>query len=193
MNKPRVQEEKIKRAIRDAIVIDPLISVAKLQDALFDKGYRSINNGVLHWHYVAKLREKIHRQTIENVDRQRVIERVAEMKERYRLAYEQFIRVAFQGEDLRKEGTIVSTRDRIHALKEIVKLDVAIFKAEMDAGIFDRHLGSVEIELRNKPLTVESRELIKQAMINWGMIPKELPPLNGNEDNQNQQPILPQR
>lgn len=193
MKKPRVQEEKVKRAIRDAIVIDPLISVAKLQDALFDKGYRTTNNSPLHWHYVAKLRDKIHRQTIENVDRQKVVERVAEMKERYRVAYEQFIRVAFQGEDLRKDGAPVSTRDRIHALKEIVKLDVAIFKAEMDAGIFDRHLGSVEIELRNKPLTIESRELIKQAMINWGMIPKQLPASNGNEDNENQQSALPQR
>jgi len=193
MKKLPVQEEKIKRTIRDAIVIDPLISVAKLQDALYDKGYRTANSKPLDWDYVAKMRHKVHRQSIENVDRQEVSTRITEMKERYRLIYEQLIRIAYYSDDLKKEGIPPpSVRDRVSALREIIKLDVALFGAEMDAGIFNRHLGTLEIDKRNKPLTAEARELIRQAMINWGMIPKELSAPHGNQDTTKQQPTLPE-
>ncbi len=193
MKKLSVQEEKIKRAIRDAIVIDPLISLVKLQDALYDKGYRTANNTPLDKDYLAKLRRKIHRHAVESVNRQEVSSRIAEMKERYRLIYEQLIRIAYYSDDLRKEGIPPpSIRDRMQALKEIVRLDVALFGAEMDAGIFSRHLGTLEIDKRNKPLPVEARELIKQAMINWGMIPKELPAPHANQDTTEQQPTLPE-
>ncbi len=175
MKKPRVQEDKIKRAIRDAIVIDPLISVAKLQDALFEKGLRSATNSPLHWHYVAKLRDKIHRQSIENVDRQQVSHRIAEMKERYRLVFERLIRIAFYSEDLKKEGIPPpSHRDQISALREISRLDVSIFGAELDAGIFERHIGTLEIEKRNKPLPPELKAQMLKAFTNWGIIPREI-------------------
>src|ERR1700690_2521645 len=103
MKKPRTHEEKIKRAIRDAILIDPLISVVRLQDALFEKGYRTSNNTPLDWRYVEKMRDKAHRQAIEEVDRQKISERVAQMKEHYRLAYEQLVRIAFHSDEMKKE------------------------------------------------------------------------------------------
>lgn len=175
MKKPRTQEDKLKRAIRDAIVIDPLISVQRLQDALFEKGFRTSSNGVLDWHYVAKMRDKVHRKSIENVDQQKVIERVAEMKERYRLVFERLIRIAFYSEDLKKEGIPPpSVRDQISALREISRLDVAIFGAELDAGIFERHIGTLEIEKRSKPLPPELKAQMIKAFTNWGIIPKEI-------------------
>lgn len=175
MKKPRVQEDKIKRTIRDAIVIDPLISIAKLQDALFDKGYRTAANAPLHWHYVAKLRDKMHRQAIENVDHKKVNERVSEMKERYRLVFERLIRIAFYSDDLKKEGVQPpSYRDQISALREISRLDVAIFNAELDAGIFERHIGTLEIEKRSRPLPPELKMQMLKAFANWGIIPKEI-------------------
>ncbi len=175
MKKPRVQEDKIKRAIRDAIVIDPLISVSKLQDALFEKGLRSAMNSPLHWHYVAKLRDKIHRQSIENVDRQEVTHRIAEMKERYRLVFERLIRIAFYSDDFKKEGIPPpSYRDQISALREISRLDVSIFGAELDAGIFERHIGTLEIEKRNKPLPAELKAQMLKAFTNWGIIPRDI-------------------
>lgn len=175
MKKPRTQEDKLKRAIRDAIVIDPLISVQRLQDALFEKGFRTSSNGALDWHYVAKMRDKVHRQSVENVDHQRVNERVAEMKERYRLVFERLIRIAFYSDELKKEGVQPpSFRDQISALREISRLDVAIFGAELDAGIFERHIGTLEIEKRNKPLPPELKAQMLKAFTNWGIIPKEI-------------------
>jgi hypothetical protein len=175
MKKPRTQEEKMKRIIRDAIVIDPLISVAKLQDALFEKGYRTTGNNPLDWDYVSKIRQKVHRQSVEAADRQKVNERIAEIKERYRLIFERLIRIAFYSDELKKEGVMPpSYKDQISALREIGKLDIAIFNAELDAGIFERHIGTLEIEKRSKPLPPELKAQMLKAFANWGIIPKDI-------------------
>lgn len=175
MKKPRTQEEKMKRIIRDAIVIDPLISVAKLQDALFEKGYRTAGNNPLDWDYVSKVRQKVHRQAVEAADRQKVNERIAEIKERYRLIFERLIRIAFYSDELKKEGVMPpSYKDQISALREIGKLDIAIFNAELDAGIFERHIGTLEIEKRSKPLPPELKAQMLKAFANWGIIPKDV-------------------
>jgi hypothetical protein len=121
------------------------------------------------------MRDKVHRQSIETVDHKKVNERVAEMKERYRLVFERLIRIAFYSDDLKKEGIPPpSVRDQISALREISRLDVAIFGAELDAGIFERHIGTLEIEKRNKPLPPELKAQMIKAFTNWGIIPKEI-------------------
>ncbi len=178
MKKPRTQEEKIKRAIRDVIVIDPLISIARLQDALFEKGYKTHSNQSLDWDYVARLKNKVHRQSIENVNHQEVTERIAQLKERYRLVFERLVRIAFYSDDMKKDGMPPpSYRDQITALREISKLDVAIFGAELDAGIFERHLGKLEIEKRSRPLSPELKAQMLKAFANWGIIPHAEPTL----------------
>lgn len=172
MKKPRLQEDKLKRTIRDAILIDPLISVHKLQDVLFEKSFRTSSNNPLDWHYVSKMRDKVHRQAIESVDRQKVVERITEMKERYRFVFERLIRVAVN-DDLKSEGARSSIQEQITALREIVRLDVAIFGAELDAGLFERHIGTLEIEQRNQPLPAELKAQMLKAFANWGIIPND--------------------
>lgn len=174
MKKLAIQEEKIRRAIRDIVVFDPLISIAKLQDALFDKGYKSANGTVLDWRYVHKLKHKVNRQTIEQTDREKVVERITEMKERYRLMLERLWRIIFYTDDLKKEGFMPpSFKDQINAINTIVKLDALVFNSELDAGIFERHLGTLEIEKRNQPLPPELKSAMLKAFINWGVVPKE--------------------
>lgn len=182
MKKPRVYEEKIKRAIRDAILIDPLISVVRLQDALFEKGYRTSNNTPLDWRYVEKMHDKVHRQAIEEVDRQKLSERVAQLKERYRLAYEQLVRIAFHTDEMKKEGIPPpSTRERMTAFKEIVKLDLSIFGAEMTAGVFNKGKDEEvpEIEMRNRRIDDATRKSIHKGLVDFGII---LPDGTNNEN-----------
>jgi hypothetical protein len=84
------------------------------------------------------------------------------------------VRIAFYTEDLRKEGfPPPSYRDQIMALNAIIKLDLAILSAEMDAGIFKRHLGTIELEARSRPLADEQKQKMYDAFVNWGIIPKE--------------------
>jgi hypothetical protein len=174
MKKPNQQEDKIKRAIRDIVTIDPLISITKLQDALFDKKFKTAQNTPLDWHYVSKLRNKIHRQSVEAVSQQTAVTRIAEFKERYRLVFERLLRIAFYSDELKKEGMQPpSYRDQIVALNSIIKMDLSIFNAELDAGIFERHLGTLEIEKRAQPLPIELKEAMMKAFRNWGLIPTE--------------------
>lgn len=174
MKKSPIQEEKIKRAIRDIVVIDPLISIAKIQDALLEKGYRSSSGNTLDWRYVQKLKNKVHRTTVENTDRARVSERVSEMKERYRLMLERLFRIVYYNDDMKKEGFMPpSAKDQISAINSIMRLDVLVFNSELDAGLFERHLGTLEVEQRNKPLPPELKAVMLKAFVNWGIVPKE--------------------
>lgn len=177
MKKLPVQEEKIKRAIRDIVIIDPLISVTKLQDALLEKGYKSATGNALDWRYVHKLKTKVHRTAIEQTDREKVIERVTEMKERYRLMLERLWRIVYYTDDLKKEGFMPpSYKDQINAINSIIRLDSIIFNAQLDAGIFERHIGTLEVEKRSRPLPPELKAMMLKAFINWGIVPKDVIP-----------------
>jgi hypothetical protein len=177
MKKSPIQEEKIKRAIRDILVVDPLISIAKLQDALYEKGYRSANATVLDWRYVQKLKHKVHRNTVEQVDRAIVSERLAEMKEKNRLMLERLMRIVYYSDEMKKEGfTPPTIREQINAINSIVRLDVMVFNSELDAGLFERHLGTLDVEIRNKPLSPEMKASMLKAFANWGIVPKEVLP-----------------
>ena len=171
-------EEKITRAIRDAIVIDPLISMRSLQSVLEKKG---INVGSRE--YLSRLVWKITRSLETEVDRQVLSGRIAQIKERQRIVIDRLVRIAFYTDDLRKEGfPPPSYRDQIMALNAIVKLDLAILSAEMDAGIFERHIGKIEIEKRYIPLPQELKERMIEALKNYGVIPHEVESKNNETD-----------
>ena len=174
MRKSAAQEDRIRRAIRDIAVIDPIISTRKLQDALFDKGYKTAHNTPLDWRYVQKLRNKVRRQVVEDADREKVSDRISEMKEKYRMMTERLIRIIYYSDELRKEGIIPpSYKDQISAINTLLKYDILLFNAQLDAGIFERHLGTLEIEQRSKPLPPELKNQMLKAFVNWGVIPKE--------------------
>jgi len=162
-------QEKIMRVIRDTIVFDPLVSVRSLQDVLERKGMKIASR-----EYLSRLVWKVNRALDEDVDRQKLSHRVAQLKERERVVVDRLVRIAFYTDDLKKEGLPPpSYKDQIAALNSIMKLDLAILNAEMDMGIFERHLGTLEIERRNTPISKEMREQMRQAFINCGFFPKE--------------------
>lgn len=167
MRKLPSQEQKIRRAIRDVIAVDPLISVDRLRDALFDRGFRTYENNPLKWHYVARLRDKVYKQAVMETSTAILGERVTEFKEKNRLAFERLIRIAFYTDDLKKEGVPPpSFKDQISALREIVKLDLAVFHAEVIAGIFEDHAVKVEKAKRFIPIEEAKRMMILKALDN---------------------------
>ena len=174
MRKLPAQEEKIRRTIRDVVVLDPLVSDRKLPEILYDRGFKTANNTPLDREYVARLRGKIYKQAIRDVDNQKLAPRIVEFKEKNRLVFDRLVRIAFYTDDLKKENIPPpSFRDQISALREIVKLDLATFVAEMDAGIFERHIGKLEIEKRYIPLPDEIKARMMEALKNYGVIPQE--------------------
>lgn len=184
------KEYELKRIVRDTIVIDPMISLRRLQDRLFDKGYKTAQGNTLHIDYVAKLVRKVSREILENVARATVDDRIALLRERYRLVFDRLIRIAYYTEDLQKQGMPPPTyKDQIAALNAIIKLDAAILSAEMDMGLFERHLGTLEVEKRYIPLPLELKEKMMQAFQNLGFAlpepPKELEASKAEPNNAN--------
>ena len=174
MRKLPAQEEKIRRAIRDIVVVDPLVSHKRLCEILFDRGFKTAANTPLDRHYVARLQQKLHKQAVYEADNQKLSPRIVEFKEKNRLVFDRLVRIAFYSDDLKKEtSTPPSFKDQIAALVAIVRLDIMIFNAEMDAGVFERHIGTLEIEKRSRPLPPELKAQIMRAFMNWGIIPRE--------------------
>lgn len=184
MRKSAEQEHKLKLAIRDAIARNPLISVLQLQNALYKSGFHTAEGNPLNWHYLAKLVRKLNREKALAVDTQKIQERLAITKESYRLIVQNLWRIIdWQPEYVELYHIWPPKNDeRIKAANTLIKLDLAILKAEMDAGIFERKLGEVDINLhRAVPLPPETTLKIAEAFTRWGI----------NLDLPGQQPKLP--
>jgi hypothetical protein len=168
---PPTKETEIKTAIRDAIVLDPLISIRRLQKILSEKGLRTASGGDLDKDYINRLVRKITRESAEQVNRSEVAPRIAEIKERFRLLYDRLIRIAFFDYTKIEPGMpIPKHKDQIAAINTIIKWDIAILQAEMDAGIFERQLGTLEVEKRSRPIDPEKKANIFSALERWGFI-----------------------
>jgi hypothetical protein len=141
-----VSEDRVKLAVRDLVGRNPLISVKALQDELKKIGFQTPSGNPLDWRYVAKVVRKLDREKALAVDTQKGNERLAQTKEPYRLITDRLWKI------VTGEGAMFppSNDDIVRAANTIVKLDLAILKAEMDAGIFDRKLGTVDVNLYRK-------------------------------------------
>jgi hypothetical protein len=172
MKKTAEQEVQLKLAVRDIIVRNPLISGHQLCRDLATKGFRTANGNPLDWYYVAKLVRKLNREKALAVDTQKIGERLAITKERYRVIIEKLWRIIdYKWEYLELYQEYPPKTDEVlKAANTIIKLDLAILKAEMDAGIFERKIGTVDINVyRSVPLDPEKAARIAEAFERWGI------------------------
>ncbi|MCP6719730.1 MAG: hypothetical protein KJI72_00170 [Patescibacteria group bacterium] len=173
-SRPKEVEQNLRRVIRDAIVYDPLISVRGLQDILLKQGFKTTRENVLDWHYVANLVRKVRRESVEKSDKKRLQTRFGELSEKYRVISERLIRIAFYTKEMRQLGMKPPSYDeQMKALDMIFKLDLAILQAEMDAGIYQRKLGSMDI---TTPIPLDNAVKLNMLQVfhHWGLI-KEPP------------------
>ena len=159
---------RVKRIIRDAVALHPMISLRELQQVLSSRKIRIGNLNSL-----SKLRKEITEDALSEVDEKAMNEKIALVKERNRVITEKLFRIAFWDSDRAEPGTRPpSYSEQIAAMTTIVKMDIAIFRAELDFGMFKKKpLTKEEIrKLRNKPLSSEHRKDIERAMRNFGLI-----------------------
>src|SRR5271163_3550011 len=81
-------EEKIKRAIRDALAYDPLIT----QNALIEQLNRQFNHS-FDFRYIRRLTDKVMGQAQIEVDRSQLSERLSALHETHRMARERLLSV----------------------------------------------------------------------------------------------------
>ena len=124
-------ESEIRREIRDARAIDPLITVSALEERLEETFKRGFS-----YRYVAKLADKIARQSLIKADRTKIEERLNFTRENYRIVRERLMKIVNwkPGDDGRRPWSSEVT----DAAKTIVMLDLAILKAEIENGLYKK-------------------------------------------------------
>jgi hypothetical protein len=178
MRKSFETEHQLKMAIRDCLARNPLTSVLRLQADLQSRGFKTANGNPLDWRYVSKMVHKVSREGAIGMDQQKIQERLLVTKERYRLVVEKLWHIIdYKWEYLEQEGLYPpKTDEMIKAMNTLLKLDLAILKAEMDAGIFERKLGTVDVNMkRATPLEPEQLALVSEAFARWGLDLSALP------------------
>jgi hypothetical protein len=166
MKRTHEAEERIRRIIRDSIAVDPLISLRSLQDVLQRRNFQ-----IGDLNYISKLRKKVETEALANIDRSEINPRLAKTQERFRLIFGKLNQIAFWPRDAEEKTMPPTYKDQIAALKALAQLDIALLSAEMDAGIFTRHIGLVEEQRRFVPLPPEQVDMIMGAFKAWGIGP----------------------
>ncbi len=154
------KEEFLKNTIRDIIAINPLTSIRRMQELVEQRTQRPISDK-----YVSKLMRKIRRGAIVQSDRTKLNERLAEVRERYRVLILDLNKMIYwRNEHGIKRPT---TRERLSAIRLVAQLDLALFKAELDAGMYEDRRGAIEEMLKQGLLPTELREQVVAVFRTW--------------------------
>lgn len=161
------QEDRLKKVIRDAMAIDPLITIRSLQTVTEKKAGRALS-----FEYIIKLKRKIRGEVAIRPDLEKYENRLATLREKNRIVVEELLRIAFPDPNTpasEKPGII----DRRKALESIARIEKDMIKLEMDLGLFTRHIGTIQVDHRLKPLDDDTRSNIIKAFEAWG-IPQQM-------------------
>lgn len=107
-------EQEIRRAIRDERARDPLITIVSLQEKLETQFNRTFKRD-----YLAKLSNKVGRQTLIEMDGTQIEQRMAFTRENYRMIREELLKVVYWTVDDHTTGTpksLARDRHRVGAL-----------------------------------------------------------------------------
>lgn len=159
---PKIVEHRemaLRRIIRDALALDPLITMQALERVVEKKINRPIDNA-----YLVKLVAKVRKQVITEVERSTASSRIAEIKESYRTIIEELRRLAY--------AETTPPNERRKCLDSVARIQDMQAKLEMDFGIFTRQLGSVNIDHRLKPMDEKTLIDVTATFKAWSLPPQ---------------------
>lgn len=132
-------EQDIKNEIRKQRVLHPTISVRQLRINLAKKGFTSAMGGPLHLNYINRLIRKLQGELIYKANKQLLSERIATVRERFQIIFEQLHKIAHWDWEYLDEGIqMPSSKERVSAMHTLMQMDLGLFHAELDAGIFQK-------------------------------------------------------
>jgi hypothetical protein len=155
------QKQFYKSKIRSLIAIDHGISRRELQEQLDKQGLH------LDRDYIGKLFDEILVERAHRMDRRLLKQTLSSFED----TMTEIVRVAW---DIANTNYI-NPQARVMALREIREAHNDVFQKLFDSGIFDRKLGSLDMTIRNAPLSEEKKKSIREVFENWGLLdaPKE--------------------
>lgn len=183
------KENELMRAVREEIVVNPMISLLHLQRNLQQRGFTAYSGNPLDAIYLSKLIRKLNRQSIQEADNVQIGERLSKTRERFSVMIDRLMKIAYWKPEYIRDGIWPpETKDIVKALDTIQKMDLSLLQAEMDSGIYERHLGKLDIEVaRKQPIPENIRTAAWQVFKNWGIVPPEAEmPKMENGGNQQQ-------
>jgi len=133
------KEIEVSRTVRDAFVLDPLIGTRRMTALLEQRFNRSFDRA-----YVIKLMKKVHLIVRHEVSTADATDRIGQFRENARIALENLRKIAHGQVDAGKPAP--SYKDQIAAWRAMAMIDKMVLEAEFDAGIFERKLGTVDVE-----------------------------------------------
>jgi hypothetical protein len=159
-NISKEHEMEYRARIRRLMVVQHSISLRDIQKKLDTDGLH------LDLHYIGKLRNKIVAERARRIDRYTLNSALSAFEDIMTQVMETGWEIAM---DKRNEG-----RDRAAGLEIVRKASNDAFDKLFDAGVFDRKLGTVGVEFRNKPLTAEALAEIVDTFRRHGKLPKKI-------------------
>jgi hypothetical protein len=151
-------EVRVRREIPDALAIDPIATIPELTQRLNERLNYSFDP-----RYIKKLTDKGSRQLIVESDRLRVEDRMRVARENYRISREAPLEII---------NSHTPARDRVKAAKALlVMLDLALFKAELETGMFKKPVEELAREIHYDPLPDDVRTVIIAAWSRGGLLP----------------------
>lgn len=164
------QEIIIRRTIRDALAIDPLISERKLLETLDARGIKLGRDR----NYLRRMRDKALKEAAKESSITALESRMAEVRDRARLIKQELIRIGFGEKSTDPSVLPPLPRDRVNALKAIVDIDLRLMKSEITVGLYRKATGALDDDARNIPIGSEAASEILEAMMAWGIGPDQV-------------------
>jgi hypothetical protein len=158
------QEYHIRQVIRDNLALDPLISIRNLKKAVEYNTHRPIGDK-----YLMRLLGKIRGEVIVRADRQKLTERLTEVKERFRVLRMELYRIVYWEMRYFPEFGIQrpTNQERMNAVKTLAQMDLALLKTELDVGEFRKKQNDIEALLNDPALPSELHEQIIGVFRQW--------------------------
>lgn len=163
----RTYEDKIKRAIRDALAVDPLLTLSALVEHLNEKFEHSFDP-----RYIKRLSSKVLGHMRADLDRTGIEKRINSLKETHRIAREALLRIILwqpnPDSPVAQRGP--SAQAVAEAAKNIVMLDIAVLNAEVANGLY-KNLNEAAATLKYPTLPEEQRGSIVSTFQKWNILP----------------------
>jgi hypothetical protein len=147
--------------------IDPIAGIHQLTDTLSKRLNHSFDP-----RYIKRLRDKVVRQNLVELDRAQIEQRLAVTRENYRVVRDELFKTLYWTPDNAVPGMPKpQARDRIEAGKTIVMLDLALLQAELANGMYKKPVEIIAREIHYEPLAPEVRAVIIASWKRGGLLP----------------------
>jgi len=165
---PRISHEHkqfYKAKIRSLVSRNHLAPQRELQLKLEADGIHLDRN------YLGKLLNEVYTERAKRADRTTLNNALASFED----TMSEIVKVAWEI----AQSNWLNPQARVMALREIREAHNDVFEKLFDAGVFDRKHGSLELTIRNAPLSEEKKKSIREVFENWGLLaaPKEDEPI----------------